>query len=182
MRTSRLTGLLLVPVLAFGLAACGNGHSGDKLASQTAKKADEATAMRNFAKCMREHGVDMPDPDGDGHVTMRMTGKPGAGKGPENDTGMQTAQKACQHLMPNGGKPKKPTAAELDKMRKFARCMRDHGINMPDPNADGGITIKQSAGPGGGAGQKLSAGGPDSDPKFKAAQDACKQFQPGGPK
>ncbi|MFC4908965.1 hypothetical protein [Actinomadura gamaensis] len=179
MRTPRLTGLLLVPALAFGLAACGGGGSGDKVADQTAKKADETTRMRDFAKCMREHGVDMPDPDADGRVTMRLSKGPGGGNGGlGDDSQMKAAQKACQHLMPNGGKPRKMSPQDLDKARKLARCMREHGVNMQDPGPDGRIEIKATGGPG-----KREAGtGPDSDPKFKAAQDACKQYQPGGPK
>ncbi|WP_051467255.1 hypothetical protein [Actinomadura oligospora] len=172
MRTPRLAGLLLVPVLAFGLTACGNGGSKDKLATESAKKADEATQMRNFAKCMREHGVDMKDPDGSGRITVMQTAKPGA----NDEQAMQAAQKACQSLMPNGGKPRQASPQDQDKMRKFAKCMREHGIDMQDPGADGGMKIKRTAPPGG-AKQDIA-----DDPKLKAAQDACKQLQPGGPK
>jgi hypothetical protein len=56
-------------------------------------------------------------------------------------------------------------------MLNFARCMRQHGINMPDPKPGGGIEIK--GGPGG--------VNPDS-PTFKAAQQACQQYEPKGSK
>jgi hypothetical protein len=50
----------------------------------------------------------------------------------------------------------------------FARCMRQHGVNVPDPNPNGGgIVVK--GGPG-----TLN---PD-DPKFKAAQQACQKLLP----
>jgi hypothetical protein len=47
----------------------------------------------------------------------------------------QTAQTACRHLLPNGGQT---TASEsqqdLNAMRRFARCMRSHGVpTWPDP-------------------------------------------------
>lgn len=178
MRSPRIAGLLLVPVLALGVAACGNGGSKDKIATESAKKADEATKMRAFAKCMREHGVDMKDPDGDGRITVMASKGAGGAGGPGGDQAMQAAQKACQSLMPNGGKPRKMSPQDLDKARKFAKCMREHGINMEDPGPDGGIRIKMTGGPG----QSGKMGNPGDDPKMKAAQEACKQFQPGGPK
>jgi hypothetical protein len=45
----------------------------------------------------------------------------------------------------------------------FARCMRQHGINMPDPQPDGRVDT--------------SGVNPD-DPKFKAAERACPGFRP----
>ena len=51
-------------------------------------------------------------------------------------------------------------------MRKFASCMRSHGVpNFPDPNADGSVTF--------------SGVNPDS-PSFRHAQDACKKYMPNG--
>jgi hypothetical protein len=47
----------------------------------------------------------------------------------------------------------------------YARCMRQHGINMPDPTPDGSL-------PNRGSGVN-----PD-DPKFKAAERACPGFRP----
>ncbi|MEV4251852.1 hypothetical protein AB0J52_01645 [Spirillospora sp. NPDC049652] len=174
MRNPRIAGLLLAPVLAFGLAACGGGGSGDKLAAESTKKADQATRMRDFAKCMREHGVDMKDPDGDGRVMVQQTA--GANGGANGEEQMKAAQKACRHLMPDGGKPRKASPQDQEKLRKLARCMREHGVNMEDPGPDGGIRMKMSAPPG----QAKSTFNPQDDPKLKAAQEACKQFQPGG--
>jgi hypothetical protein len=51
-------------------------------------------------------------------------------------------------------------------MRKFASCMRSHGIpNFPDPSANGSVTF--------------SGMNPDS-PVFRKAQDACRKFTPNG--
>jgi hypothetical protein len=47
----------------------------------------------------------------------------------------------------------------------FARCMRQHGMNIPDPKPDGGIQVDGAKGVG-----------PD-DPKFQAAEQACQQYQ-----
>ncbi|WP_460493385.1 hypothetical protein [Dactylosporangium cerinum] len=32
---------------------------------------------------------------------------------------------------------RKPTAAELEQQVRYAQCMRAHGIDYPDPSADG---------------------------------------------
>lgn len=119
--------------------------------------------MRAFAKCMREHGVDMPDPQpgNGGGISMRMDGAPA-------DSGkMDAAQEACKHLLPNGGVPKPVDPATLDKMRKQAKCMRDHGVDMPDPTPDGRGTIKVGS-------------GSDDPAKMQAAMKACGMGE-GGP-
>ncbi|UOZ08088.1 hypothetical protein [Amycolatopsis sp. WQ 127309] len=149
------------------LAGCGaKPDDGSKVASISgpsssapAKAADNKSdedKMRDFAKCMREHGVDMPDPKpaGDGGMAVALGGDAkDAGK-------FEAAQSACKSLMPNGGEMKPPSPEQLDKMRKDAKCMRDHGIDMPDPDPAGKGTTR--------------LGGPGDDPsKFEAAAKAC---------
>ena len=52
----------------------------------------------------------------------------------------------------------------------WARCMRQHGINLPDPQFNGnGISQEFTA--------RRGSKGPD-DPKFKAAQQACERAVP----
>ena len=54
-----------------------------------------------YAKCMRDHGIrDFPDPDSNGALSIQA----GAGSdlAPDNPQ-FQTADKACQHLLPGGG-------------------------------------------------------------------------------
>ncbi|GAA4294395.1 hypothetical protein ACFQY7_14450 [Actinomadura luteofluorescens] len=165
MRRRTLAALALVPALA--LQGCGGGGGGG-----TAKAASDDQKMREFARCMRANGVDMPDPK-DGRIEIRASAGPGGpGKGgPETDRGLQAAQKKCAHLMPNGGKPPKPKPEELAKMRAFSKCMRDNGIGaFPDPEPSGGIKIQAGKGTG------LNPEGQ----KFKNAQKACAKFSPGG--
>ncbi|MFE0023079.1 hypothetical protein [Amycolatopsis sp. NPDC059021] len=149
------------------LAGCSSGDGGSKVASistppksgsqapaaagdgQTGKAAD-MDAMRAYAKCMREHGVDMPDPTDGGMMSLPAM-QPG-------DTKMEGATAACKKLLPNGGEPKKPTPEELDKQRQQAKCMREHGVNMSDPDPNGG-----------GQGITIDAG----DSKFEEAAKAC---------
>jgi outer membrane murein-binding lipoprotein Lpp len=151
------------------LAGCGaKPDDGSKVASisgpsssapaEAADNKSDDDKMREFAKCMRDHGIDMPDPkpSGDGGgmaITL------GGGEGVDR-TKIDAAQNACKHLMPNGGEMKPPSPEELDKMRKDAKCMRDHGIDMPDPDPTGKGATRM--------------GSPGEDPsKFEAAAKAC---------
>jgi hypothetical protein len=166
--------LLLVAVpLALALAACGgttakddgvasaNGGaaSADPTASPSAKTDPQQAALK-FAKCMREHGIDMPDPKMDeGGLQISLP----RGVTPEK---AEKAQKACAHLMesaiPEG---EKPSAEDYDQMVKFAQCMREHGIDMPDPKPGEPMRIKMQGG---------------SKEKMDAAHEACKEHAPGG--
>jgi hypothetical protein len=130
--------------------------------------------MLKYAQCMREHGVDMPDPQFEGGGVMM--------KLPEgtDKAKLDAANQQCKQFMPNGGQPMKADPQMQEKMRKFAQCMRENGLpEFPDPGEDGGIRIE------GGMGGALDPNGE----AFKKAQAACEQFQPkppgaddGGPK
>jgi hypothetical protein len=139
------------------LAACGGGGS----SAPKDPAAVRADAALKFARCMRAHGIDMPDPTG-GMVRLQIQ-KGDAGRA-------QTAQQACQHFMKQAADTIDPKerAARQDQLLKFAACMRRHGVPMKDPTTDGGIRI---GGPGGGP-------GPDSA-VFRAATQKCRM--PGAP-
>jgi hypothetical protein len=82
-----------------------------------------------------------------------------------NDTGgvasLNGSNKPTATTNANNGKDNKQAALD------FARCMRQHGIDIPDPGPGGGIQVN-----GG-----LNTVKPD-DPKFKAAQQACQKLLP----
>ncbi|MBB4688025.1 hypothetical protein [Amycolatopsis jiangsuensis] len=160
----------LAGMAALVLSACGSGgDEGDKVASISSPPsssaagdtggsggtdADREQAMLKYAKCMRDNGIDMPDPKGDGQgVTIALPGGGGDGK-------LEKASETCKHFLPNGGEPKKLSPQELDEAREQAKCMREHGVDMPDPNPDGGARMM----PG------IKAGEQD---KFSEAAKAC---------
>jgi hypothetical protein len=175
-----LTGAVLGLSLLAGFASAGcagGGHRSPGVATAdgvtTAAKASASTSAngnadpaekgRQFAACMRENGVDMPDPgdDGDGHFQIKI----GEGDGPPPDRAtVEAAQAKCKQYLPNGGVPPKLDAEQLENARKMSQCMRDNGItNFPDPDPNGMIRIE--GGPG-------SPGGMDpQDPAFQAAQE-----------
>jgi len=179
-----------VAIAAILLAACSSPASSNGVVSlvdpsaspsspaSAAPSVDPADAMLAYARCMREHGVDMPDPkvDSNGGVFMGIEG--GEGNGPDQDT-LIAAQKACESLMPKMGEGN-PTATMdpevQDKMLAFAKCMREHGVPMSDPVFSGGgatIQIGGDKGEGGAA--------PPSREVMKAAEEACRSLQPMGP-
>jgi hypothetical protein len=152
-------------VAALALGACGSSNN-DNNSGSRAQDADKAyDGALKFTKCMRDHGVDMPDPtrNADGGITMRGPGGPGGRR--LDDTKVQAAQQACaKYQSLGGGKAPDPQklAAQRDTFVAYARCMRGKGVDMPDPKVSGG-GIQMSLGRG------LS---PDSA-VFKAADKAC---------
>jgi hypothetical protein len=170
-----LAALGLGLVLALALAACG-GSDGDRVASlsgagatttttgggQAGATRDPQQAALDFARCMRQHGVDMPDPEVDdqGRVKVRI-GAGGAGRRPD-PAKLEAAQKACGSLMGGGDGDRQIDPAQRDAMVAFARCMRERGIDMPDPTGDGLVVRRDGD------------SGPDPESEaFKAAEQAC---------
>ena len=151
--------------LLMALTACGsNGDDGDGVASlggtptagvtsQEPDREDVEEQALKFAQCMRDQGVDMPDPEIDGgRISQRINAKPGQD--------VQAAQEACKEYAPSGPAGGKLDQEARDRMLEHAQCMRDNGVEkFPDPNPDeAGIRIDgQIAG----------------DPDFEKAQKAC---------
>ena len=189
---------ILALALTLGVAACGASSAGDGVVTLADKSAapgqtaaptasvDPEEAMLAFTKCMKEHGVDVQiatavEGSGGGQVHV-IEGQAGAGTELQPATGsvdmkaMQAADEACRHLLPAGGMGD-PNAtmdpALADQMLKFAQCMRDHGVDYPDPQfSGGGVSIQVGGGEAGGI-------DPASD-TFKTAQEACGKELPGG--
>ncbi|MFC9971495.1 hypothetical protein ACFVH6_11445 [Spirillospora sp. NPDC127200] len=170
----RWAALLLLPPLLLGAAACGEGA---KPGAAGRDGAGDKAKMREFAKCMRANGVDMPDPSDDGRVEVRRSARPAQGRGVGEDV-MKRAQDKCRHLLPDGGKPRKLDAKTLAQVRAHAKCMREHGIDMPDPDENGRVTVTKRKGE---EDDGPSLDGPD-DPKFREADKACRKLLPGGGK
>lgn len=163
--------LPVVPLLVLALAACGRGGAADDgiasagkgtatpTASSSVSEADRQAAQVKFAQCMREHGVNMPDPGADGKMMLRQ-------KKGDDPAKMKKAVDACQPLLKDvvGDKVSQPMdPKQRDQMVKFARCMREHGVDMPDPGPQGEIKMKVRGG----------------DKKLQEAQEACKSLAPG---
>jgi hypothetical protein len=138
-----------------GVASATGKDSSDSKDSKADSKQDRQEQGLKFAKCMREHGVEMEDPKG-GRITIKS--------GPGQDGTMEKAQEACQKYLPQVSQAdrKKMTQNAL----RFARCMRERGVEkFPDPEGGGMVRMDDDI---------------VSDPDFEKAQEACKKYM-GGP-
>jgi len=140
----------------------------------TTTSLDPEDAALEFARCMREHGIDLPDPQ-----VAEGPGGQGGGvmiqiDGEFDQEEMQAAQEACQPIMDDAfGSFEELDPEEVERMQEqmieFAECMREHGVDFPDPVFDenGGMTVQVGGD---------DASGPPSDAdldKMQDAQEAC---------
>ena len=165
------TRLLLAAVAATAslVVACGADETPTS-AGPAGAKDSERQALLDYARCMRENGIDMPDPKFEGgRVTMRAGG-PGSKINPDQ---MRKAQKACAKYQ-EAIKPPEMSDAEQAANKKAAlanaRCMRENGVpDFPDPQFD----------ENGGAQIRITKALDPEGPAFQKAMKACEGTMPG---
>ena len=87
----------------------------------------------NFAQCMREEGINFPDP------TFDIDGNPQFDNLEiENEEEFETAFENCEDILRNALPEQfdldpEVEAALVDASLEFSQCMRDQGIDFPDP-------------------------------------------------
>jgi hypothetical protein len=128
--------------------------------SQAAMQQWRPDAVR-FAQCMRSHGVpSFPTPASPREFKLSMSP---TSVSPE----FQSAQAACQHVLPGGGQSRQGPAQRYGQLvagRAFARCLRSHGLaSFPDPTSSGQLTHEMLA----------RAGIDPRQPAVLRAADAC---------
>lgn len=134
----RMFGTVAVVALLV-LSACSGGGNGDGVASaggeqnaasssetKNAPPLDEDAQALVFAECMRDNGIDMPDPG---------PGQRGLGEAfqhedvqAENQETLQQAIAACQDLMPQIEQEQHGD----DLMLELADCLREQGLDVSD--------------------------------------------------
>jgi hypothetical protein len=228
MLTKRMSGVVAVVAVAGLLAACGSDGSGggsgdgsggdvaslsDDNADERAQGGDDADAeaeLLDWVECMRDEGVDIPDPtrDSDGNLVIEGPGirlgggdAGGSTSSDEGDGGdepavdpeaMDAAMEACGQppaLGPRDMSDQDRQAME-EAALEFAECMRDEGIaDFPDPDfsdmGPGGEPQQRRSDDGGGDGGPRVVLGPFGeidldDPQVAAAFEACQDLL-GGP-
>jgi hypothetical protein len=143
--TARITAAIIAAAgLALLAAACsGSPPSTGAGGSANAGDSSSSPSAVSYSNCMRSHGVpNYPDPS-NGQLP-----KGGAQAFGVSSSVFSTAQSACHSLLPNAGSFQEqasqctlagdcPPAVVQQMMttdRKFAQCMRSHGVpNWPDP-------------------------------------------------
>lgn len=165
MRVSIRTCLAALPLaLMFALSGCGSGEepATPQAAGQGGGKGAQNEKAVQYAQCMRENGVDMPDPEPGKGVMLKLD------KNTPKEV-VDKAQEACRKYNPmaDGKSGSNPQAEE--QARKFAACMRENGVeDFPDPEpGQQGIRMTR---------------GPDSDPDLEKAQEKCRSTLSGGRK
>jgi hypothetical protein len=161
---------IVLAAVALALVAAGCGSS-TAASGETTTTSDEDAPIE-WARCMRENGVDVPDPqvDDEGRVRVQVGSR---GVRPD-DAKVQAAMRECGNLLRafrSGGK--EPSAEDRARFQeqalKFARCMREHGIDMPDPKFDGSGGFMQ-VGPPPGSNRDSAT--------FRNASEACRELLP----
>ncbi|WP_129841597.1 hypothetical protein [Streptomyces sp. RFCAC02] len=153
-------------VLALGLTACGGGDDdgGDDSAAAAGEGNTQQQAILDWYACMRDNGVDMPDPD-PGEMMIQLP------EGSRGDPEVQAAVQACQDTLPNGGPGggggRTLTEEQIASLQAFTECMRENGIDMPDPDSTGRLGIPEGADPQG--------------TEFQTAMAECQPLAAGAP-
>ncbi|MEH1125061.1 hypothetical protein [Micromonospora sp. CPCC 206061] len=137
---------------ALALAACGSEKSPEVASAAGASGAPGAAATtdavakfvesrRQWARCIREQGFDVPDPDAKGRITFAETAE--ENRKLKADPKWLAAQEACKEFMteiPEELEPKAEplTAEQIANARKYSECRRANGSpDFPDPGPDG---------------------------------------------
>jgi hypothetical protein len=140
-----------------GVASAGGEANPTTEAAEQEPLDEEAQALA-FAECMRDNGVDMPDPE------PGQEGLSGAFHGVEGEHDPETidqALTACEDLLPERAHG---AGHDLDDetMLELAECLRDRGLDVPDNLFEGG-----------------QLHGEDED-ELRAAMEVCRDQVAGG--
>lgn len=141
-----------------GTATTASGEASD----------DPQQAMLDYVECMRGQGIDMPDPEFDdqGSAIPQLDLNPDGNvvAGPANDE-FDDAHEVCAELLDGASATISDEEEQEtpDELLEFAQCMREHGLDMPDPDSSTSGETQQA--------EPLPFD-PD-DPQVKAAIDDC---------
>lgn len=164
---------LVALVGLLGLGGCGPAQDGPQVATAGGRQStsvslggvpatDPAERGRQFTACMRAEGIVLDD-------TGAGRGGPVVGGG-QDATTVEAAMAKCRAYLPNGGEPEKLPADDIEMLRRYAECVREHGVpDYPDPDPQTGeVSLTEEQG------RRLK-----SDPKLTAATQACQNLAPG---
>lgn len=136
-----LLGCVALVTATAALAACGSGSGTSSTSTSTAATAQQraVAALTQFAHCMRTHGVPVPDPNSQGQIT----GANQLQQQYQNTPQGQAALSACHSYLQNAFAQLTPANTQQYRHAQllFARCMRAHGVAVPDPDPNGEINL-----------------------------------------
>ena len=182
-RASRTLALFaLSGALAVGISACGSSSpsstTGDAAPGTSVSGTNARYEARlSLAKCLRAHGLNVPDPSPNGGPAGGGGGGGGGGfRTLRDQPNFRSAMQACAKYRRGAfsfGNVSPAQRAQFQKdLVKFAECMRAHNVNVPDPT--------NSTGSGGGSGGIFGQITPSerNSPGFQTALKACSSTLP----
>src|SRR5215469_14018606 len=137
--TGALAASLLAAILLAAGCSSGQSSSGGQAGQQLTQSQSDQD-MVSFARCMRDHGVQISDPvhrPGHAGLSIDMPGQNAANR---------TAYAACNHFiapivqLKNAGAAAQ-AAPHLAALTRYAECMRAHDIPLLDPTEQGQLQL-----------------------------------------
>jgi hypothetical protein len=167
-----------VCLVVLGIAACGGSSNSSSSSTVAAAGSGPFSTARiqarvDLAKCLRAHGVDVPDSVGTGAAAARAALSQLVAKYGLQGL-VQKAQTYCKSVLDAAFPALNLNPAQLAQRRqqalKFVQCLRSHGVTgLADPTSNGTI--------GAGLGKALSTVDTNS-PAFQSALKACQGERP----
>ena len=186
-RAAGILGIVLPALLAAGCGGGGAvgvaslegggttaGRGEEQAGEQAGEQADLEQALLDFAACMREEGIDFPDPqlDAEGNLDF-LPLMAGIGRNSALAGGlepMRAAAAACRHHLEGVALrfSSFDRTAMQDLLLEYAACVREHGFDLPDPDFTWGPGRR---GPFPGMSLDML-----QDPAFRQANEACQDL------
>lgn len=200
-----VSAVLALALASIGLAACGgssksstttnasvaatSGGSGTGASGPTGPAGSRSDRFKGIKECLQKNGITLPKPSSGqrrpGGSGGFLGGAGGAGGSPKLPAGVTRAQYEAALKKCGGGafgrtRGRFNSPAFKQSLDKFASCMRENGVNVPEPDTSG-------------KGPIFSTKGIDTaSAQFKAAEAKCSKdlhetfrphpgYAPGGP-
>lgn len=152
------------------LAGCGSASTATGTAAESVAALRSDRGMVQFARCMRAHRINMPDPfhrPGHQGLTIEL---------PQQGPATTDAYSACGHYLQATIELKQQAAEQRITpgvrlaLIHYAACMRGHAIAMLDPGPLGQLSLGDVPGISNGLGRYT--------PQFHTADQACRHLLP----
>jgi hypothetical protein len=110
--------LVLVP-----LTGCAGNKDTSATTGSPTQRPNASDQLLQYTRCMRAHGVSMPDPSDEDAPLPK----------PEGNPSVQAANEQCRRYLPAKMQGNGTDARQHDNLVALARCLRQRGVSVPDP-------------------------------------------------
>lgn len=142
---ARVMGLLVATGVLVG--ACTSQADGDEntpgFAAESAA-ANEGDPVLDFYQCLRDNGLEVQDPTRDGATTLQeqVDTEDPVVQGIIEECSEETGSNGRITVGGEGGQMGE-NLADTEDLIVYVDCLREHGIDMPDPDADGRLSMPE---------------------------------------